>query len=128
VNPRFGSVEICSSSAPLIVVSGLDEGEHLPDLIGRKPSAKGRHLRPLASVDHDFEELFVAEFRGEDIWPASTGALVTNKALASIDIATGGNGLRPAEEWIGLAFICDRYCERHHPQEQSCDDDEVSSA
>src|SRR5262245_54640220 len=71
----------------LIVVRGLDECVQLPDLVGRKSKTKGRHLRPLASVDHDFEELFVAEFRRENIRSACAGALVTNEALASIDIA-----------------------------------------
>ena len=70
------------------MVRGLDECVHLPNLVDRKSKTKGRHLRPLATVDHRCEELFVAELCLENVRSACAGALMTNQALASIDIAT----------------------------------------
>ena len=87
------------------MVRGLNECVHLPNLVGRKSKTKGRHLRPLATVDHRFEELFVAEFCIEDVRSARACALMTNQALTSIDIATGRNGIGLAEERIGQALL-----------------------
>ena len=110
------------------MVRGLNECVHLPNLVGRKAKTKGRHLCPVATVDHRFEELFVAEFCIEDVRSACAGALMTNQALAPIDIATGRNGIGLAEERIAQALLCVRDLQRRQTEEQSCEaEDEASS-
>jgi hypothetical protein len=85
------------------MIRRLHEGMDLPDFVGRQAFAKSRHLGALATIDHRLKKLLVGKLCGEDIRSASAGALMTNEALASIDIATGGNGVGLAEERIGQA-------------------------
>ena len=110
------------------MVRGLNECVHLPNLVDRKSKTKGRHLRPLATVDHRCEELFVAQLCLENVRSACAGALMTNQALASIDIATGRNGIWLPEEGISQS-LCIRDLQRRQTQEQSCEaEDEASSS
>jgi hypothetical protein len=114
----------CASA--LVMVRGLNERVHLPNLVGRKAKTKGRHLRPLATVDHRCEELFVAEFCTEDVRSARASASMTNQALAPIDIATGRNGIGLTEKRIAQALPCIR--DLQQTEEQSCEtEDEASS-
>jgi len=101
------------------MVRGLDKCVDLPNFVNRKSKTKGRHLRPLATVDHSRKELIVAEFRLENVWSACACALMTNEALASIDIATGGNGIGLPEEGISQALHCVRNLRRRQTEEQS---------
>ena len=110
------------------MVRGLNECVHLPNLVDRKSKTKGRHLRPLATVDHRCEELFVAQLCLEDVRSACAGALMTNQALASIDIATGRDGPGLAEDRIGQPLLCVRERKRRQTEEQSCEADEEASA
>ena len=109
------------------MVRGLNECMHLPNLVGRKSKTKGRHLRPLATVDHRVEELLVAEFCIEDVRPARACALMTNQALTSINVATRRNGIGLAEEWIGQALLCIRDLQRRQTEEQSCESEHEAS-
>ena len=90
------------------MVRGLNECVHLPNLFERQSMTKARHLRPFPTVDHRFDELVIAEFCREDVRSAGAGAVMTDQALASIDIATGRDGLGLAEERIGQALLCVR--------------------
>ena len=98
------------------MVRGLNECVHPPNLVNRKSKSKGRHLRPFATVDYRREELFVAEFCLEDVWSACACALMTNQALASIDIATGRNGIGLPEERVGQALLGDRDLQRRQTE------------
>ena len=109
------------------MVRGLNECMHLPNLVGRKSKTKGRHLRPLATVDHRVEELLVAEFCIEDVRPARACALMTNQALTSINVATGRNGIDLAEERIGQALLGVRDLQRRQTEEQSCEAEHEAS-
>ena len=53
---------------------------------------------------------------------------MTNKALASIDISTGRNGIGMPEEGISQALLCIRDLQRRQTEEHSCEaEDEASS-
>ena len=69
------------------MVGRFDEGVHLPDLVGDKRCAEGRHLRALAAIDHGLQELFVGELGRKDVRAARAGALVADQALGAIDVA-----------------------------------------
>src|SRR5262245_1294947 len=90
------------------MVRGLDKCVDLPNFVNRKSETKGRHLRPLATVDHRRKDLIVGEFRLKNVWSACACALMTNEALASIDIATGGNGIGLPVEGISQTLPCVR--------------------
>ena len=109
------------------MVRGLNECVHLPNLVGRKAKTEGRHLCPVATFDHRFEELFVAEFCIEDVRSACAGALMTNQALTSINVATGRNGIDLAEERIGQALLGVRDLQRRQTEEQSCESEHEAS-
>ena len=110
------------------MVRGLNECVHPPNLVNRKSQTKGRHLRSFATVDHRCEELFVAQLCLENVRSACAGALMTNQALASIDIATGRNGIWLPEEGISQS-LCIRDLQRPQTQEQSCEaEDEANSS
>jgi hypothetical protein len=76
------------------MVGGLDEGVHLPNLFERQSMPKAGHLRPFPAVDHRFGEVVIAKLRREDVRSAGAGAVMTDQALASID-------MRPAEMAAG---------------------------
>jgi len=110
------------------MVRGLNKGVHLPNLFERQSMTKARHLRPLPTVDHRFDELMIAEFCREDVRSAGAGAVMTDQTLASIDIATGRDGPGLAEDRIGQPLLRVRERKRRQSEEQSCEADEEASA
>src|SRR5262245_11892211 len=86
------------------MVRRLHEGMELPDLVGRQALAEGRHLGAFSAVDHRLEELLVGELGGEEVRTARAGAVMTYVALASVDIAAGGDRFGLPTKRIGQAF------------------------
>jgi hypothetical protein len=89
---------------------------------------KAGHLRPFPAVDHRFGEVVIAKLRREDVRSAGAGAVMTDQALASIDIATGRDGRRLADDGIGQPLLCLRERKRRRADEQSCEAEDEASA
>ena len=89
---------------------------------------EGRHPAALAIVDHRREEIVCRSALSLRRSPACAGVLMINQALASIDIATGRNGIGMPEEGISQALLCIRDLQRRQTEEHSCEaEDEASS-
>ena len=110
------------------MVRGLNECVHMPNLVERQSMTKTRHLRPFPTVDHRFDELMIAEFCREDVRSAGAGAVMTDQAFASIDIATGRDGPGLAEERIGQDRLCVHDSRRRETEQQSCEAKDKPSA
>ena len=109
------------------MVGRLHERMDLPHFVQRQAQAEGWHLRPLAALDHGFQEALVAELRGEEVRPPRAGAMVADVALAGVGDPVGSDGVRlarngsisssPARPRLivksAIAAVNDRNCALH---------------